>query len=36
MSVPEGEQLKAGDYVLVRLVEDAGDYWTAEWRGDHP
>jgi hypothetical protein len=36
MSVPEGEQLKAGDYVLVRLVEDAGDYWRAEWQGDTP
>lgn len=36
MSVPEGEELKAGDYVLVRLVEDAGDYWRAEWQGDTP
>lgn len=34
MSVPEGEELKAGDYVLVRLVEDAGPYWTAEWRAE--
>lgn len=34
MSVPEGEELEAGDYVLVRLVEDAGAYWTAEWQGD--
>ncbi len=34
MSVPEGEELKAGDYVLVRLVEDAGPYWTAEWQGE--
>lgn len=34
MSVPEGEVLKAGDYVLVRLVEDAGPYWTAEWRAE--
>ena len=34
MSVPEGEELKAGDYVLVRLVEDAGPYWVAEWQGD--
>lgn len=34
MSVPEGEELKAGDYVLVRLVEDTGAYWTAEWQGD--
>ncbi|HYP53023.1 MAG TPA: hypothetical protein VEQ42_05755 [Pyrinomonadaceae bacterium] len=32
MSVPEGEELEAGDYVLVRLVEDAGDHWTAEWQ----
>lgn len=36
MSVPEGEELKAGDYVLVRLVEDAGGYWMAEWQGDPP
>ena len=36
MSVPEGEELKTGDYVLVRLVEDAGEYWTAEWQGDPP
>jgi hypothetical protein len=34
MSLPEGEELKVGDYVLVRLVEDAGDYWRAEWQGD--
>ncbi|HEX8190119.1 MAG TPA: hypothetical protein VF586_17310 [Pyrinomonadaceae bacterium] len=34
MSVPEGEELKAGDYVLVRLVEDAGAYWTTEWQGE--
>lgn len=34
MSVPEGEDLKAGDYVLVRLVEDAGGYWIAEWQGE--
>ena len=34
MSVPEGEELKAGDYVLVRLVEGTGGYWTAEWQGD--
>lgn len=34
MRVPEGEELKAGDYVLVRLVHDAGPYWTAEWQGD--
>lgn len=34
MSVPEGEELEAGDYVLVRLVEDAGPYWTAEWQGE--
>ncbi|HEX8558008.1 MAG TPA: hypothetical protein VF668_07910 [Pyrinomonadaceae bacterium] len=34
MSVPEGEELKAGDYVLVRLVEDAGDYWRTEWQDD--
>ena len=34
MSVPEGEELEAGDYVLVRLVEDAGDYWKAEWQGE--
>lgn len=34
MNVPEGEQLKAGDYVLVRLVEESGGYWTAEWQGD--
>ena len=34
MSLPEGEELKAGDYVLVRLVEDKGDFWTAEWQGD--
>ena len=33
MSVPEGEELKAGDYVLVRLVEDGGGYWRAEWQG---
>ncbi|HYO63715.1 MAG TPA: hypothetical protein VER08_08810 [Pyrinomonadaceae bacterium] len=33
MSVPEGEELKAGDYVLVRLVEDTGGYWKAEWQG---
>lgn len=36
MSVPEGEELKAGDYVLIRLVEDAGGYWRAEWQGDPP
>lgn len=36
MEVPEGEELKVGDYVLVRLVEDAGDYWRAEWQGDPP
>jgi len=36
MSVPEGEELKAGDYVLVRLVEEAGNYWRAEWQGDPP
>ncbi|HEX8293435.1 MAG TPA: hypothetical protein VF570_16865, partial [Pyrinomonadaceae bacterium] len=34
MGVPEGEELRAGDYVLVRLVEDAGDHWTAEWQGE--
>lgn len=34
MSIPEGEELKAGDYVLVRLVEDAGPFWTAEWQGE--
>lgn len=34
MSVPEGDEFKAGDYVLVRLVEDAGHYWTAEWQGE--
>ena len=34
MDVPEGEELKAGDYVLVRLVEDAGDHWRAEWQGE--
>ncbi|HEX8337333.1 MAG TPA: hypothetical protein VF621_11430, partial [Pyrinomonadaceae bacterium] len=34
MSVPEGEELTAGDYVLVRLVEDTGPFWTAEWQGD--
>jgi hypothetical protein len=34
MSVPEGEELEAGDYVLVRLVEDAGPYWTAEWQAE--
>ena len=34
MSVPEGEELKAGDYVLVRLVENTGPYWTAEWQGE--
>ena len=32
VSVPEGEELKAGDYVLVRLLEDTGDYWRAEWQ----
>ena len=32
ISVPEGEELEAGDYVLVRLLEDAGDYWRAEWQ----
>lgn len=36
MSVPEGEELKAGDYVLVRLIEDDGEYWRAEWQGDTP
>lgn len=36
MSVPEGEELKAGDYVLVRHVGDAGPFWTAEWQGDPP
>jgi hypothetical protein len=34
MSVPEGEELKAGDYVLVRIVEDAGPFWLAEWQGE--
>jgi hypothetical protein len=34
MEVPEGEELGAGDYVLVRLVEDAGDHWRAEWQDD--
>jgi hypothetical protein len=34
MSVPEGEELKAGDYVLVRLIENAGAYWQAEWQDD--
>ena len=34
MDVPEGEELRAGDYVLVRLVEDEGDYWRAEWQDD--
>ncbi|HWS87872.1 MAG TPA: hypothetical protein VN282_12955 [Pyrinomonadaceae bacterium] len=34
MDVPEGEVLRAGDYVLVRLVEDAGDHWRAEWQDD--
>lgn len=32
MAVPEGEELKAGDYVLVRLLEDVGGYWRAEWQ----
>jgi hypothetical protein len=32
MSVPTGEELKVGDYVLVRLIENAGNYWKAEWR----
>lgn len=36
MGVPEGEELEAGAYVLVRLVEDAGGYWKAEWQGDPP
>ncbi|HZI17833.1 MAG TPA: hypothetical protein VEY09_04485 [Pyrinomonadaceae bacterium] len=31
MSLPEGEELRAGDYVLVRLIEDAGSYWRVEW-----
>jgi hypothetical protein len=34
MTVPEGEELEAGDYVLVKLVEDAGAYWTTEWQGE--
>lgn len=34
MSVPEGEELEAGDYVLVRLVEEEGGRWRAEWLGD--
>jgi hypothetical protein len=34
MDVPEGEELKAGDYVLVRLIENAGDYWRAEWQDE--
>jgi|GEM_PF-5295548 len=34
MSLPEGEELKAGDYVLVRLIEKVGSYWTAEWQDE--
>jgi hypothetical protein len=34
MEVPEGEEVRAGDYVLVRLVEDAGDHWRAEWQDE--
>lgn len=34
MDVPEGEELRAGDYVLVRLIENAGDYWRAEWQDE--
>ena len=34
MNVPEGEELKAGDYVLVRLVGDEGGHLLAEWLGD--
>lgn len=34
MDMPEGEELSAGDYVLVRLVEDAGDHWRAEWQDE--
>ena len=36
MSIPEGEELKAGDYVLVRLMEDEGGYWRAEWQDGAP
>jgi hypothetical protein len=34
MSVPEGEELSPGDYVLVRLIEMAGSYWKAEWQDE--
>jgi hypothetical protein len=34
MSVPEGEDLKVGDYVLVKLIENAGNYWRVEWQDE--